>query len=299
LRTDRRGASVCHDRRRDLAGIEGDSEVSRADNMLDFALEVSRRAGEILLSHFEKLEKSDISYKGKRNLVTVADKKSEEFIVSEVRRAFPDHSILAEEQTKDTDRAAWEWIIDPLDGTINYAHGHPFFCVSIALLCEGDVRLGVVHAPILSETCYAQSGEGAFLDGRKLSVSTSDRLIDSLLATGFAYVREETLSNNLANFNRLSLKARGVRRYGSAAIDLAYVAAGRLDGFWELYLAPWDVAAGSLIVAEAGGRVTDIAGGSDYIYGQNIVASNGLIHDMIRENLDPFTDDDRSESQGD
>jgi myo-inositol-1(or 4)-monophosphatase len=140
---------------------------------------------------------------------------------------------------------------------------------------------------------------GAFLGERRLSVSDTGEMINSLLATGFAYVREETLSNNLENFSRLSLKARGVRRYGSAAIDLAYVAAGRLDGFWELYLAPWDVAAGSLLITEAGGRVTDVSGGDDYVYGQNIVASNGRIHDLIRENLNPFGEDDRTESQGD
>jgi myo-inositol-1(or 4)-monophosphatase len=274
--------------------------MSQADNnMLDFALQVSRRAGDKLIGHFEKLDSSDVSFKGKRNLVTVADRESEEFIVGEIRRLFPDHSILAEEQTQDKRESDYEWIIDPLDGTINYTHGHPFFCISIALLRGGEVVLGVVHAPILGETYYAQSGEGAFLDGRKLSVSTSDELINSLLATGFAYVREETMSNNLANFNRLSMKARGVRRYGSAAIDLAYVAAGRLEGFWELYLAPWDVAAGSLLVTEAGGKVTDMAGGNDYIYGQNIVASNGLIHDKIIMNLDSFEDKDRTESQGD
>lgn len=268
-------------------------------DMLDFALKVSRRAGAMLLDHFEKLDSSDISFKGKRNLVTVADRESEEFIVAEIRNSFPDHSILAEEQTRDKKESEYEWIIDPLDGTINYAHGHPFFCIAMALLRGGEVVLGVVHAPVLGETYYAQSGKGAFLDGRKLSVSNSDNLINSLLATGFAYVREETMSNNLANFNRLSMKARGVRRYGSAAIDLAYVAAGRLDGFWELYLAPWDVAAGSLLVTEAGGKVTDIAGGNDYIYGQNIVASNRPIHDKIIENLDPFEDKDRTESQGD
>jgi myo-inositol-1(or 4)-monophosphatase len=273
--------------------------MSGADNKLDFALDVSKRAGAKLLSRFEKLKESDVSFKGKRNLVTVADKESEQFIVGEIRRLFPDHSILAEEETKDREETSWQWIIDPLDGTINYAHGHPFFCISIALLREGRVAMGVIHAPLLDETYYAESGKGAFLDGRELSVSVSDELINSLLATGFAYVREETMSNNLANFNRLSLKARGVRRYGSAAIDLAYVAAGRLEGFWELYLAPWDVAAGSLLVTEAGGRVTDIGGGNDFIYGQNIVASNGLIHDMIAENLDPFEKEDRTDSQGD
>ncbi len=273
--------------------------MSGADSMLDFAIDVSKRAGKKLLGRFEKLGRSDISFKGKRNLVTVADNESEEFIVAEIRRSFPEHTILAEERTKDREETGYRWIIDPLDGTINYAHGHPFFCVAMALLREGEVVLGVVHAPLLGETYHAELGKGAFLGGRKLSVSDSDELINSLLATGFAYVREETMSNNLANFSRLSLKARGVRRYGSAAIDLAYVAAGRLDGFWELYLAPWDVAAGSLLVTEAGGKVTDIAGGDDYIYGQNIVASNGCIHDIIRENIEPFERSERTDSQGD
>jgi myo-inositol-1(or 4)-monophosphatase len=267
--------------------------------MLDFAIEVATRAGDLLLGRFEKLGESDISFKGKRNLVTIADKESEEFIVSEIRKAYPGHSILAEEKTRDTKQSSCQWIIDPLDGTINYAHGHPFFCISLALVQDGEVILGVVYAPLLREMYHAQLGEGAYLGERRLSVSGADRLIDSLLATGFAYVREETMSNNLENFSRLSLKARGVRRYGSAAIDLAYVAAGRLDGFWELYLAPWDVAAGSLLVTEAGGKVTDLAGGHDYIYGQNIIASNGRIHQLVQENLNPFTDSDRTESQGD
>jgi myo-inositol-1(or 4)-monophosphatase len=267
--------------------------------MLEFALNVAEKAGKLLMERFENLASSEVSYKGIRNLVTLADRESEEFIVSEIRRAYPGHSILAEEQTRDRKDSACEWIIDPLDGTINYTHGHPFFCVSIALAREGEVTLGVIHAPLLRETYHAEKGKGAYMGERRLSVSGADTLIDSLLATGFAYVREETQSNNLANFNRLNLKARGVRRYGSAAIDLAYVAAGRLDGFWELYLAPWDVAAGSLLVQEAGGMVTDIAGADNYIYGQNIVASNGKIHEMIRRNLDSFAESDRTDSQGD
>jgi len=266
--------------------------------MLEFAIETAKKAGELLLRHFEKLGASEVSFKGKRNLVTVADEESEEFIAGEIRRVFPDHSILAEEHARDRKSGKFEWIVDPLDGTINYAHGHPFFCVSIALARNGEIILGAVHAPILRETYFAEKGKGAFLDNRRLSVTKSERLIDSLLGTGFAYVREETMNNNLANFSRLSMKARGVRRYGSAAIDLAYVAAGRLDGFWELYLAPWDVAAGSLFITEAGGKVTDFSDGNDYIYGQNIVASNGLVHEMIIENLDQFTENDKTESQG-
>jgi myo-inositol-1(or 4)-monophosphatase len=268
-------------------------------SMLEFALNIAERAGDLLLGHFEKLGKSDVSFKGKRNLVTVADKESEEFIVNEIRKAYPDHSILAEEKTRDTQELPYKWIIDPLDGTINFTHGHPFFCVSIALAHEGKIILGVVHAPLLDETYHAELGGGAYLGERRLTVSDSETLINSLLATGFAYVREETMSNNLENFCRLSLKARGVRRYGSAAMDMAYVAAGRLDGFWELYLAPWDVAAGSLLITEAGGKVTDLSGGADFIYGQNIIASNGKIHKLIQENLNPFTEKDRTQSQGD
>lgn len=267
--------------------------------MLDFATDVAVQAGELLLGHFEKLGKSDVSFKGKRNLVTVADRESEELIVRRIREEYPDHSILAEEGGGDEKQSPYQWIVDPLDGTINYTHGHPFFCISIALVRDGEVVLGVIHAPLLRETYHVQLGKGAYLGERRLSVSDTDTLINSLLATGFAYVREETQSNNLANFGRLSLEARGVRRYGSAAIDLAYVAAGRLDGFWELYLAPWDVAAGSLLITEAGGKVTDISGGTDYIYGQNIIASNGKIHDLIADNLDPFSKSDRTESQGD
>jgi myo-inositol-1(or 4)-monophosphatase len=267
--------------------------------MLEFAIETARQAGQVLMRHFERLGSAEVSFKGKRNLVTVADRESEEFIVNRIRQSYPTHSILAEEQTKEKKSSRREWIVDPLDGTINYTHGHPMFCVSIALAEEGRVVLGVIHAPVLGETYHARLEEGAYLGSRKLSVSGTGELINSLLATGFAYVREETQANNLANFGRLSLKARGVRRYGSAAIDLAYVAAGRLDGFWELYLAPWDVAAGSLLVTEAGGQVSDTSGGSDYIYGQNIVASNGKVHNLIIENLDPFGEDDRTDSQGD
>lgn len=258
--------------------------------MLDFAVSLAQEAGAVLLGYFEKLKASDISFKGKRDLVTVADNESEKLIVREIRRAFPDHSILAEEQTRQNKKSQYKWLIDPLDGTVNYAHGHPFFAVSIALAKDGEIILGVVHVPVLGETYHARRGGGAYMGSRELSVSESQTLIDALLATGFAYVREETPNNNIANFGRLTLKARGVRRYGSAAIELAYVGAGRLCGFWELHLAPWDVAAGSLLVIEAGGKVTEVCGAGNYIYGQNIVASNGKIHKLIIDNLDAFNE---------
>jgi myo-inositol-1(or 4)-monophosphatase len=257
--------------------------------MLDFAVDISKKAGEILLSHFGRIDPGKVIYKSKRNPVTVADTESEDFLVNAIRSRFPGHSILTEERKQPKKSSEFEWIIDPLDGTVNFVHSLPVFCVSIALMHQRVVEIGVVYAPVLGEIFTAQRGQGAFANGRKIAASQTGDLLHSLLATGFAYIREETLQNNQANFNRLNLKAHGVRRLGSAALDLCYVACGRFDGFWELHLSPWDVAAGSLIVTEAGGRVTEIDGGQNYIYGQNIVASNGRIHSLICENLDPFT----------
>lgn len=257
--------------------------------MLDFAVDISKKAGEILLSHFGRLGPGKVTYKSKRNPVTVADTESEDFLVNAIRSRFPDHSILTEEQPHVKRNSDFEWIIDPLDGTVNFVHSLPVFCVSIALMRRQVLEIGVVYAPALGEIFTAERGQGAFANGKKIVVSQTGDLLHSLLATGFAYIREETLQNNQANFNRLNMKAHAVRRLGSAALDLCYVACGRFDGFWELHLSPWDVAAGCLIVTEAGGRVSEIDGGQNYIYGQNIVASNSRIHSLICENLDPFS----------
>jgi myo-inositol-1(or 4)-monophosphatase len=257
--------------------------------MLDFAVDISRKAGEILLSHFGRIDPAGVFYKSKRNPVTIADTESEDFLVNAIRSRFPEHSILTEERKQPKKSSEFEWVIDPLDGTVNFVHGLPVFCVSIALMRRRVIEIGVVYAPALGEIFTAKRGQGAFASGKKIRVSQTSDLLHSLLATGFAYIREETSQNNQANFNRLNLKAHGVRRLGSAALDLCYVACGRFDGFWELHLSPWDVAAGSLIVTEAGGKVTEIDGGDNYIYGQNIVASNSIVHSLICENLDPFT----------
>jgi len=256
--------------------------------MLDFAVDISKKAGEILLAHFGRIDPAGVVYKSKRNPVTVADTESEDFLVNAIRSRFPGHSILTEERKQTRKSSEFEWIIDPLDGTVNFLHSLPVFCVSVALMRRGVAEIGVVYAPALGEIFTAWKGQGAFANGKKVTVSQTGDLLHSLLATGFAYIREETQQNNQANFNRLNLKVHGVRRLGSAALDLCYVACGRFDGFWELHLSPWDVAAGSLIVTEAGGRVTEIDGQDNYIYGQNIVASNGKIHSLICENLDRF-----------
>lgn len=226
-----------------------------------------------------------ISYKGEINLVTEMDKKSEQVIVETILSSFPGHGILAEEEARVENGSGFRWIIDPLDGTTNYAHGYPCFSVSIALEAAGDVILGVVYDPMRNELFSAVKGGGAYLNKRRITVSRTGRLIQCLLATGFPYDRATSNENNLDYFAAFLMASQEVRRDGSAALDLCSVAAGRFDGFWELKLQPWDVAAGSLIVSEAGGMVTNIAGGVFDIHDGGIVASNGLIHDRMIETL--------------
>jgi myo-inositol-1(or 4)-monophosphatase len=257
-------------------------------NYLDAAREAAREAGELLKKSFRTLDRKDASFKGKRNPVTRLDRECETLIVGRLKAAFPSHGFLAEEDENSAGLGKFRWIIDPLDGTVNYLHGHPFYAVSIALEAGGELVLGVVHAPALGEMFWAERGKGAFLNGKPISVSRTDELIASVLATGFAYNRGTSADNNVDNFSRLVLAARGIRRAGAAAIDLAYVAAGVLDGFWELFLQPWDVAAGAVLVREAGGKVTDFAGGDNFLFGNNIVASNGLVHEAVRSMLAPF-----------
>jgi myo-inositol-1(or 4)-monophosphatase len=243
---------------------------------LHTAIRAARAAGQIQRDRL--CAEHDIEFKGETDLVTEVDKVCEELIVRTIRALYPDHDILAEEKDYQAGNAPCKWIIDPLDGTTNYAHGFPWFCVSIALEIEGIVRLGVIYQPMLDELFTAVMGEGAFVNGRQLHVSSRHPLINCLLATGFPYDRTRDNENNFDNFINFQMAARAVRRAGAAALDLAYVAAGRLDGYWECKLKPWDVAAGQLIVAEAGGLVTNHAGESFSVYDHRILASNGLIH---------------------
>lgn len=248
---------------------------------------IIREAGGILAGNFGRPQQ--VERKGAVNLVTAMDRASEDRILSRLKAAFPEDDVLTEEREQAPRRSENLWIVDPLDATNNYAHGFPMFCVSIGFERKGRVLLGAVYDPLRDELFFAERGKGAALNGGAVAVSSTPRLNDSLLATGFPYDKRESPVNNLDHFQRFALRAQGIRRTGSAALDLAYVAMGRLDGYWELKLSPWDVAAGSLLVEEAGGRVTDFSGGGNFLYGGEVIADNGRIHgemiDTIAEGL--------------
>ena len=218
-----------------------------------------------------------IELKGRANLVTEYDKKTEQFVISELEKAYPDHSILGEEGSSKQADPNYRWIIDPIDGTTNFAHKHPYFCISIGLEVNGEMAAGVVYAPLPQEMFVASKGGGAFLNDKKVSVSEVS-LQDSLLGTGFNPSFPELIEANYKHYQHFMEVAHGIRRCGAAALDLCYVAAGRLDGFWELALNPWDMAAGLLIIQEAGGKVTNINGTPFNIEEPSILASNGHIH---------------------
>ena len=246
---------------------------------LDIAVEAAHIAGRFQLYRFESF--LDVTLKGDKNLVTEVDQESERLIVRHLLGSFPDHSIVAEEGEYPQGEAPFRWIIDPLDGTTNYAHGFPWFCVSIGLESAGELVVGVIYNPMHDELFTATRGGGAFLNAHRLHVSARSPLQNTLLATGFPYDCASDPANNFDNFIAFQKAARGIRRAGAAALDLAYVAAGRLDGFWELKLKPWDVAAGALLVREAGGTVTTFDGTDYDVFNGCIVASNGLIHEEM------------------
>lgn len=248
---------------------------------LDAALEIGARAG-ALLSEGQG-GPFDIHTKGETtDLVTSFDRAAEALIVEGLRAHFPSHRILAEEGGEHPgDDGAPCWIIDPIDGTTNFAHGLPMYCVSIALAVQGVLRVGVLVAPALRWQFAARRGHGATLNGQRLTVSSTHALENALLATGFPYDRKTSPNNNFAQFVALKRQARGIRRFGSAALDLALVAAGRFDGYWEMKLKPWDVAAGILLVQEAGGHVTNWQGQPVDLSQGEVLASNGLLHPQI------------------
>ncbi len=262
--------------------------IQDASGLLAVAEDAARRAGALLLDSLGKLHSSQITTKSSaRDLVTEADVAAERLLVAALRDACPSFHIEAEEEVVDPDgeELVPRWFLDPLDGTVNFVHGLPCFAVSMGLLVGSEPQLAVVHLPRLGETFTAIRGGGAFLDGRRLHVSSAATLGDCVLATGFPYRRGELEHSNLENFGRFFYDIRGVRRMGSAAIDLAYVAAGRLDGYWELHLSPHDVAAGALLVREAGGLVTDAHGGDEWLRGGSIVAAGPAVHEAIRERV--------------
>jgi myo-inositol-1(or 4)-monophosphatase len=245
--------------------------------MIEFMRDLAVEAGKLSLAEFGRLRQDDIEYKNNdKDIVTAADKAVEKFIFEQVYRAYPDYDFFGEESGVRSRQSDYCWVIDPIDGTAAFASELPAYAVSIALQYRGETVKAAVYAPRLGELFWAEKGQGAYLNSRRLRVSTHSRLSDSMLATGFACLRAGLEDNNLKYFNRIAPLVRGIHRYGSAAIDLCYVAAGRFDAYWELALQPYDYAGGVLLVTEAGGKVYDFAGGKDFS-GQGIIATNGVI----------------------
>lgn len=254
--------------------------------MDEFILEAARAAriaGGMLRAGVD--ESRSIRYKGSIDLVTDFDQRSQDIILDHLSKCFPEHDFLAEEGGGRKQGSEYRWIIDPIDGTTNFAHRFPIFCVSIALQYRRDIVVGLVYDPMRDEEFSAVIGTGACLNGERIRVSSTPELDKSLLATGFPYDIRDSEVNNLDHFSHFAIRAQAIRRCGSAALDLCYVACGRFDGFWELKLHPWDVAAASLIVTEAGGRITDFRNGPFHVFGTEALASNGRIHSQMQEVL--------------
>ncbi|MBI4727684.1 inositol monophosphatase [candidate division TA06 bacterium] len=253
------------------------------DKEFKTAVSAAKKAGRLL----KTISQSDlkVEYKGEINLVTQADRAAEALVVKLLRQNFPGDDILTEESDKERTQSDRRWIIDPLDGTTNYAHRFPFWCVSIAFEYKGRVVLGVIYNPNLNELFTAQKGKGAWLNGQRIKVSSQTSLKKSLLATGFPYDVHYSKKDNLDNFRKFIKRAQAVRRPGSAALDLAYVACGRFDGFWEMKLKTWDIAAASLMVAEAEGKLSGFKGEKFSIYVPECLASNGRIHVQMTDVL--------------
>lgn len=256
------------------------------ESLVAIALQAAQAGGAVLQEYAHR--HVTITRKGPIDLLTEADTLAEQVIVDTIRAAYPDHRILAEERAREqTEASPYQWIIDPLDGTTNFAHGFPIYNVSIGLEYDGTCVLGVVYDPTRKEQFVAWQHGGATLNGRPIRPSNIQQLDDALLVTGFAYDVRTSPDNNLEEFCRFTLRAQGVRRTGSAALDLCYVACGRFDGFWERKLKPWDTAAGIVIVQEAGGVVTNWSGEPFSIYDKHILASNGKIHQAMIDVLQP------------
>lgn len=243
------------------------------NRIIAVALSAAKEAGEIQKKNLGKVIK--VIYKSAINPVTEVDHFCEQKITDRIRKAFPDHQILAEEGTIGAKESPYKWIIDPLDATVNYAHGYPIFCVSIGIEKDREIIYGVVYAPMLNEMFIAEKGKGAFLNGERVQVSQTPDLIHGLISTGFSYDLRENPGIDFDNFYAISMHAQGVRRDGCAALGLCYVAMGRYDGLWQSKLCPWDMAAGILLITEAGGKVTDFKGKPHSIYNPEILATNG------------------------
>ncbi|MBI3005615.1 MAG: inositol monophosphatase [Ignavibacteriales bacterium] len=255
------------------------------NSMYKLAVDVAIEAGKFLRMNVGKVKHIERKQGQETNLVTEIDKKAEELIIRRIRNRYGSHDFLGEESGGNQSASEYRWIIDPLDGTTNFTHGLPIYCVSIGLEFRGELRVGAVYDPTLDELFSAEKGKGAFLNGKRISVSTTSKLVESLLVTGFPYDVRENADKLLPHFNNFLMEAQAVRRLGSAALDLCYVACGRFDGFWEAALNPWDMAAGVLILEEAGGKFTDLRGFPSTIYRKELLVSNGALHDQMLEVL--------------
>jgi myo-inositol-1(or 4)-monophosphatase len=245
---------------------------------LETAVDIARDAGSLLAQYFER--RVGFELKGESDLVTIADRASEALVVERLRSHFPQHSILAEEGGGVENNSEFRWYVDPLDGTTNFAHGYPVFNVTLGLERAGEMIAGVIYDPIRQEMFAAEVGGGAYLNNRRIHVSATKRLQDSLCCTGFPS-RKRRLNVNVHFYHQMAMHTHGVRRSGSAAVDLAWVSCGRLDFFWEFGLNPWDMAAGRLIVAEAGGRISDMKGQTHTLRSHHLLADNGHLHDEV------------------
>ncbi|MFQ5596113.1 MAG: inositol monophosphatase family protein [Anaerolineae bacterium] len=261
--------------------------------MLEFVTGIVRAAGQLIHENYEQVHR--INRKSSEiDLVTEVDLAVEQLLVSAILERFPGHAILSEEGHGVQQTSDYLWVLDPLDGTVNYAHGFPIFAVSVAVQQRDETILGVIYDPLRDEMFAAEKGAGATRNDQPIHVSATDRLQDALLATGFPYDRATRSDNNVAEFNHLITRVQGIRRAGAATLDMAYLAAGRLDGYWEQHLSPWDWAAGVLLVAEAGGVITDFDGGPWGLDTVKIVVTNGRIHEELLRGLGMYGRTDRA-----
>jgi myo-inositol-1(or 4)-monophosphatase len=251
------------------------------NKFLSTAVRAARLAGKVIIDNLGRILKKDINHKQKSDFVTRVDKESEKIIIKTVKENFPDHFFLAEESLKEAETEEYRWIIDPLDGTTNYIHQYPVFSISIALEYKREIILGVVYDPLRKELFTAEKSEGSFLNRHPIRVSKIGSLKDSLVTTGFPFRSKEFIEIYLKLFKSVLNKVSDLRRAGSAALDLAYLACGRCEGFFEIGLSPWDIAAGDILIKEAGGVVTDFGGGNNYLSTGNIVAGNPAIHEKL------------------
>jgi len=256
--------------------------------MLNIAVRAARQAGNVIARSFPHVDSLSVDTKSRNDFVSDVDRLAEQEIINTLRKAYPEHAILAEESGESSNgNDEYQWVIDPLDGTTNFLHGFPQFAVSIALRYRGKLDQAVVYDPISQDLYTASRGAGAQLNGRRIRVTSRKMLEGALLGTGFPFKNQELLDTYLETFKALFRDTAGIRRPGSAALDLAYVAAGRLDGFWEFDLKPWDMAAGALLVQEAGGKVGDFAGGDTYLENGNVIAGNLKIFDAMLKEIRP------------